>query len=65
MEFEFPQPVFKKSSIFWPQQPLTDLYQILVKIWIFHDQFYKKGPALVILMPEMIKLSRAGSSLSK
>jgi hypothetical protein len=25
MEFEFYQPVFKKSYIFWPQQPRTEI----------------------------------------
>ena len=30
---------------------------ISVKIWIFDDTFYKKGPVLVILVPGMIQPS--------
>ena len=28
---------------------------ISVKMWIFDDTFYKKGPVLVILVPRMIQ----------
>ena len=36
-----------------------------VKNWIFDDSFHKKGPVLVILVPEMVKSSGPGSSLSE
>ena len=39
---------FQKSSIGWPQQPLTEIVLISVKNWIFDDPFHKKGPVLVI-----------------
>ena len=48
----------KKKDVGWPQQPPTEKVLISVKIWIFDDSFYKKGPVLVILVPGMIKPSR-------
>ena len=48
---------FPKSNIGWPQQPPTEKVLISVKICIFDDTFYKKGPVLVILVPEMIQPS--------
>ena len=48
---------FQKSNIGWPQQPPTEKLLISVKIWIFDDTFYKKGPVLVILVPGMIQPS--------
>ena len=48
---------FQKSNIGWPQQPPTEKVLISVKIWIFDDTFYKKGPVLVILVPGMIQPS--------
>ena len=48
---------FQKSNIGWPQQPAIEKVLISVKIWIFDDTFYKKGPVLVILVPRMIQPS--------
>ena len=52
--FVFHQPVFKKNSISWPQQPQTERYQILVKNWIFDDPLHKKRIVLVICVLGMI-----------
>jgi hypothetical protein len=38
---------------------------ILVKNWIFDDPFHKKLPALVILVPVMIRPSGSGSFFMK
>ena len=56
---------FQKSNISWPQQPLTERYQISVKYWIFDDLFYKKGLLLVIWVLGMIKPSGSVNILMK
>ena len=56
---------FQKSNIGWPQQPPTEKVPISVKIWIFDDTFYKKGPVLVILVPGIIEPSGSVNFLMK
>ena len=52
---------FQKIDIGWPQKPLQEEYQISVKNWIFDDPIHKKGPVLVIWVPngdEIIKIKK-------
>ena len=52
---------FQKSNIGWPQQPQTERVSDFSKNWIFENPFHKKGPVLVILVPEMIQSLGSGS----
>ena len=55
--------IFQKNNIGWPQQPPTERVSDISKKLDFDNPFYKKGPVLVILVPEMIKPSGLGSFL--
>ena len=46
MEFEFPQPVFFKSSIFWPQQPPTEIVSDISENLDFSWLIPQKGASI-------------------
>ena len=65
MTFCYLQPVFKKSSKGWPQQPPTKKISDISEKLDFDDSFHKKGQVLVILVLRMIQRSGSGYFLMK
>ena len=63
--FMFHQPVFQKVASAGLNSLQQKGCQILVKNWIFDDPFHKKGPLLVILVPQMIQPSGSVNFLMK
>jgi hypothetical protein len=57
------QPFFKEITLAGLNCLRQKEYWISVKNWIFDNPFYKKGPVLVIFVPEMIEPSGSGSFL--